>query len=176
MNSPDSEAFCRWEAAEVANLLKLAIDLKIVNKMDSKSIKHIDLYQKLAAEHSKTNYNRTSLQIKSKSRSKYKQLRLNYIYLLKELFGDRPRKQLAAYGVDMVEGKYFVYLSRVPKILNIFFTESMCSENIADDDDDNIEVNYSVVPYESVPSTSTSKSKQNKQKNTKYDTPSPSPA
>jgi hypothetical protein len=67
-----------------------------------------------------------------------------------------------------------VYLSRVPKIFNIFFTESMCSENIADEDDDNIEVNYSVVPYESVPSTSTSNSKQNTQKNTKYDTPPPS--
>jgi hypothetical protein len=125
MNSPDSEAFCRWEAAEVANLLKLAIDLKIVNKMDSKSIKHIDLYQKLAADHSKNNYKRSALQIKSK----YKQLRLNYVNnksvhgksgagggvdhiydLLKELFGDRPRKQLAAYGVDMVEGKYCVFI------------------------------------------------------------------
>jgi hypothetical protein len=92
-------------------LKKCAIDLKIVNKMDSKSIKHMDLYQALATEHSKNNYNRTAPQIKSK----FKQLRLNYVNnksvhsisgagggvdyiydLLKELFGDRPRKQLDA--------------------------------------------------------------------------------
>jgi hypothetical protein len=39
------------------NIKKSAIDFKIVNKMDSKSIKHMDLYQALAAEHSKNNYN-----------------------------------------------------------------------------------------------------------------------
>jgi hypothetical protein len=60
----------------------------------------MDLYQALAAEHTKINYNRTAPQIKSK----FKQLRLNYVNN-KSVHG----KSGAGGGVDYIYDllKYF---------------------------------------------------------------------
>jgi hypothetical protein len=57
----------------------------------------MDLYQALAAEHTKINYNRTAPQIKSK----FKQLRLNYVNN-KSVHG----KSEAGGGVDYI---YTIY-------------------------------------------------------------------
>lgn len=156
--SNNERVYVKWNDDEVKMMLQLFADEKIVEKMDSKSIRHTSLYRIIQNKLLERGINRTEQQI----RTKYKNLRTRY-FEVKEInntsgaapsefiffeymdciLATRPKSIASKYGVDTST----MNVNRPPDIDEEYDDTEVINNNDSgdkEDSDDNNDDNRSI--------------------------------
>jgi Myb/SANT-like DNA-binding domain len=112
-----------WEKSEIVTFLELQLEKNVISLMDSKSIKHTDIYKMLSEELAVRGFQRTAEQCKTK----FKSLKADYskmkaqlsksgaagnnspiFDLLNQLHACRPKNRSSEFGIDTL-GECYIF-------------------------------------------------------------------